>query len=310
MPLRLLHRGADALAMWVEDRVRRDPAPFRPAEAAPLDCFGPLPPLPAAPERAGRWSTPSPRPGAPCGPLEVLVTLPPGRPLGVAVLVPPWKIARPAMVAGWEGRLRRAGWEVWLAVPPFHMSRSAGGRSGEGFVSPDLPRLRAAVEQQVLELRLLAALARAREGATAVVALSLGCLAASLAATTPEAPGALALVAPPLDLGAVLWRTAIGRRYRRLAAAAGRPIPAPAELAALLAPFDPGARPAPASRILVAAGRHDGVATARGPLPLLHGWGVLPRTYARGHLTLLFACRQARSDVVAFLAEEAVRTSS
>ncbi len=37
----------------------------------------------------------------------------------------------------------------------------------------------------------------------------------------------------------------------------------------------------------------------RGPLPLVHGWGVLPHAYARGHLTLLFACRQVRADLAA-----------
>jgi len=43
------------------------------------------------------------------------------------------------------------------------------------------------------------------------------------------------------------------------------------------------------------------VATHRGQMPLVHGWGVLPHAYTRGHLTLLFACRQVRSDLAAFL---------
>ncbi|HET9552003.1 MAG TPA: hypothetical protein VFP50_03465 [Anaeromyxobacteraceae bacterium] len=302
MPLRHLHRAVDELAMWVEDRVRREPAAFNPCACAPLDCFGPLPPLPAAPDRPGPWEAESPWAGAPGEPLPLLVSHPDRAARGVAILVPPWKIGRAGLLAGWEALLRRAGYEVWLAVPPHHLSRAEpGARSGEGFVSPDLGRLRCAVEQQTVELRALGALARQRPGEPVTVALSLGCLAAALAATSPEATPAVALVAPPLDLAAVLTRTRIGRRYQRLAEAAGAPIPPPHGLAALLAPFDPGARPLVARRVFVAGGRHDGVATPRGTLPLVHGWGVLPHTYPRGHLTLLFACRQVRADLRAFL---------
>jgi hypothetical protein len=300
MPLQSLHRAVDELAMWMEDRVERPPVPFRGAAAAPLACFGPLPLLPPAPDRPGRWQAPSPWPGA--APLEVHVSWPEGPARGVAILVPPWKIARPALVRGWGALLLQAGFEVWLAVPPFHMARaSAGARSGEGFVTPDLGRLRAAVEQLVVELRALAALAAGRGGTPALVGLSLGALGAALCATAPESPPAVALVAPPLDLAAVLTRTRIGRRYRALAEAAGAPVPPAAELHAQLAPFDPGARAPVARRVFLATGHHDAVATRRGHLPVVHGWGVRPRCYERGHLTLLFACRQVRADLAAFL---------
>jgi hypothetical protein len=302
MPLQHLHRAVDELAMWVEDRVDRPPAPFRAAAATPLGCFGPLPLLPPAPDRPGRWQAPSPWPGA-ASPLEVHVTWPERPARGVAILVPPWKIARPALVRGWGALLLEAGYEVWLAVPPFHMARAApGARSGEGFVTPDLGRLRSAVEQLVVELRALSALAAGRGGAPALVGLSLGALGGALCATAPESPPAVALLAPPLDLAAVLTRTRIGRRYRRLAEAAGAPLPASAELHAQLAPFDPGARPPVARRVFLAVGHHDAVATRRGHLPLVHGWGVQPRCYDRGHLTLLFACRKVRRDLAAFLA--------
>jgi hypothetical protein len=303
MPLQRLHRAVDELAMWLEDRVARPATPFRAAGAGPLGCFGPLPPLPPAPDRPGRWRAPSPWPGA-AAPLEVHVSWPERPARGVALLVPPWKIARPALVRGWVALLRAAGYEVWLVVPPFHMARSAPGlRSGEGFVTPDLGRLRGAVEQLVVELRALSALAAGRGGAPALVGLSLGALGAALCATAPESPPDVALVAPPLDLGAVLSRTRIGRRYHRLAAAAGAPLPGATELQAELAPFDPGARPLVARRVFLAAGHHDAVATRRGHLPVVHGWGLLPRCYDRGHLTLLFACRQVRADLAAFLAD-------
>jgi hypothetical protein len=57
-----------------------------------------------------------------------------------------------------------------------------------------------------------------------------------------------------------------------------------------------------ARRVFLASGRHDAVATRRGHQPVVHGWGILPRCYDRGHLTLLFACRQVRADLAAFLA--------
>ena len=301
MPIQRIHRAIDRLAMWLEDQVRRAPIPFRPALAEPLDCFGPLPPLPPPPRGPGRWQAPSPWPGA-TGPMEVVVTPAPGPPRGVALLVPPWKTPGTRLLSGWVRLLRNAGLETWLVVPPHHLSRTGPGeRRGEGFVSPDLGNLRAAVGQLTLELRVLSALARERGGEPATLGLSLGALAAALCATTPEATPSLALVAPPLDLRAILTRTPIGRRYRRLAEAAGTPLPPEEGLAALLAPFDAGARRPLARRIFVATGRHDGVATQRGPLPLVHGWGVLPHAYARGHLTLLFACRQVRADLAAFL---------
>ncbi len=303
MPLQRLHRAVDEIAMWAEDRVTRRPAAFRTAPAAPLACFGPLPPLPPGPTGPGAWQAPSPWPGA-TTPLEVQVTLPAGEPRGVALLAPPWKITRPALVAGWRQVLLDAGMACWLVVPPHHLGRTPPGeRSGEAFVSPDLGHLRDAVGQLVLELRLIAAVAAARGGPVALVGLSLGALGAALCATTAETPPAVALVAPPLDLSAVLGRTRLGRRYQRLAAAAGAPLPEPHQLAALLAPFDPGARRLAASRLFLAVGRHDGVATRRGHLPVVHGWGALPRCYDRGHLTLLFACRRVRADLAVFLSE-------
>ncbi len=70
----------------------------------------------------------------------------------------------------------------------------------------------------------------------------------------------------------------------------------------LLAPFDAGARPPVARHVFLAAGRHDAVATRRGHLPLVRGWGARPRCYPRGHLTLLFACAAVRADLASFLA--------
>ncbi len=289
--------------MWVEDRLDLPPAAFHPSPAAPLDCFGPLARLPAAPRQAGLWEAPSPHPAA-GDRMQVIVGPAEGPTRGVVILVPPWKISRARLVAGWERLLRDAGYEVWLAVPPAHMGRTPPGqRSGEPFVSPDLALLRRSVEQQVLELRVLGALARARREPAALIGLSLGGLGAALAATTPEAPPSVALVAAPLDLAAIIGRTRIGRRYRRLAERAGAPLPSPEALAALLAPFDPGLRPLASRRAFVAIGRHDGITTRRASLPVLHGWGILPQAYPRGHLTLLFACREVREDLLRFLGE-------
>lgn len=298
-----LHRLVDAAAMWTEDRHARAPVAFRATDGAPLACFGPLPPLPSAPPRSGVWHAPSPRPSADDGVMEVLARPAAGAPRGIAVLVPPWKVPGHYAIAGYARLLAHTGWDVWTLVPPRHLSRSGRGvRSGEEFVTPDLPALRAAIEQLVLEIRVLASLAAARGGETALVGLSLGALAAGLAATGSERVDRVALLAPPADLAAVLGDTAIGRRYRRLAARAGTPIPGDAALEAMLAPFRPDLRRPPPGELLLAVGTEDRIALSAGAVALARAWGVAPRLYRRGHLTLLFACRALRRDLARFLA--------
>lgn len=287
--------------MWTEDRRPRPPVPFRAGDASPLGCFGPLPALPAAPPASGPWRAPSPRPCAGDAWLSAVARPARGVRRGTAVLVPPWKVPGLRAVAGWERLLARAGLDVWTLVPPRHLHRSAAGaRSGEGFVSPDLRVLREALEQTVLEIRLLVALARRAGGEVALVGLSLGGLAAALAATAPERVDAAALVAPPVDLAAVFAGTRIGRRYRALAERAGAPVPA--ELGDALAPFRPDARRPTAGRVLVAAAADDAIALPAGALALAAAWGAEVRVYPRGHLTLLFACRAVRRDLARFLA--------
>jgi predicted alpha/beta hydrolase family esterase len=215
------------------------------------------------------------------------------------VLVPPWKIRHLRAIAGWSHLVAGAGLDAWIYVPPHHLDRSRGARSGEGFMTPDLGKLRAAVEQVVLELRATIALAAAR-GPVSLVGLSLGALTAALAATGPEPLASAVLVAPP-DLEVSLARTRIGARYRALAERAGAPLPGPEVLSEQLAPFSPARRTPSAARLLVAAGAHDIIVPPEGPLALARAWGLEPRVYPRGHLTLLLACRALRRDVAEFL---------
>jgi predicted alpha/beta hydrolase family esterase len=300
-----LHRLVDAIAVWTEDLRRRAPVAFRARPAAPLDCFGPLPPLPPPPAPGrGRWRAPSPRPVVGDATLSVVARGARGARRGTAILVPPWKVPALAAVGGWARLLARQGLDVWTLVPPRHLDRAAPGtRSGEAFVSPDLEALAGALEQLVLEVRLLVALARARGGEVVLVGLSLGALGAALAATAPEAPDAAALVAPPADLATVLAATGIGRRYAALAARAGVPLPPQDALAPMLAAFRADARRPTARRTFLAAGREDRIAPAADAIALARAWGVEPRLYDRGHLTLLFACRAVRRDLARFLAE-------
>ncbi|HEX9307569.1 MAG TPA: hypothetical protein VF894_08765 [Anaeromyxobacter sp.] len=299
----LLHRLVDAVAMWTEDRRPREPVPFRAGDGAPLDCFGPLPPLPPAPPRSGSWRAPSPRAVDGDGIMAVEALPAAAAPRGTAILVPPWKVPSLGTVSGYARLLSRAGYDVWTLVPPRHLERSAPGtRSGEGFVSPDLPVLRTAFEQLVLELRVLAALAAGRGGETALVGLSLGALAAAFAATAPERVDRVALVAPPADLAAVFAETRIGRRYLALAARAGTEIAAGAALAAMLAPLRADLRRPTAPEVFVAIGAEDRIALRAGALALARAWGTTARVYPRGHLTLLFACRALRRDLARFLA--------
>lgn len=293
-----LHRSVDALAMWSEDRVARPPDPFRPGSEDPLTCFDPLPPPPAGPAGPGPWRFPAFAWGGPAGDQVVVEVAPARAPRrGTALLVPPWKLGAARVLASWRALLAGAGLEVWTLVLPHHRGRAApGARSGEGFVTNDLSRLRAALEETVRELRTLAATA-APHGPVGLVGLSLGALAGALAATGPERLAFAALVAPPADLAAVLGRTPIGRRYARLAERAGAPLPPAERLRRQLAPLWPGGRAPTAARLLLAAGLHDEVVPAEGPRALGRAWGLEPRFYPRGHLTLILACRALRRDV-------------
>ena len=283
-----------------EDRARRVPQGYQPAPEDPLDCFGPIPELPPAVPGPGRWSAPAPG-GDPGDRMWVRVSAARGPRRGAALLVPPWKIPSPRLLAGWIRLLARAGWETWLLTPPHHLERTApGSRRGEAFASADLRLLRRSVEQAVREIRACARLASAA-GEVGVVGLSLGALPAALAATGPEPLAFAALVAPP-DLAEVLTATPIGRRYRALAQRAGSPIPAPEAVGPSLRPLDPAARPPTARRLCLAAGRHDAIAPPAGAERLARAWGEAPRLYRRGHLTLLFACRALRRDLSSFLA--------
>jgi pimeloyl-ACP methyl ester carboxylesterase len=307
----LIHRLVDSFAMWSEDVRDRPAIAFRPAKGAPLDCFGPLPPAPGEPPGAGRWRAPSPRPVPGDGVMEVHAAPAAGARRGTAILVPPWKVPWLAAMSGYARILSRAGYDAWTLVPPRHLGRAPPGtRSGEGFVSPNLPEVRAALEQLVLEIRLLAALAGARGGEVVVIGLSLGALAAALAATGPERVDRLALLAPPADVAAVFAETRIGRRYLRIAARAGAPMAERETLEGMLAPFRPDRRPPPAGQVMIAVGRHDRIALTSGSLRLARAWGVEPRVYLRGHLTLLFACRALRRDLARFVARPATAATA
>jgi hypothetical protein len=299
MALGLLHRSVDALAVWSEDRHHHQPEPCRLVAPAPLSCFGPLPPLPEPPPRSGSWSVRSPRPLSVEDRVYVHTTPAHRGFLGTALLVPPWKIGNPQLVSGYTRLLAEVGYDVWLVSPPRHLERTpAGVRSGEGFVSLDLARLRDTFEQFVVELRFCAALA-ARQGKVGLLGLSLGGLAGAFAATAPERLEFAALVAPA-HLSLVMTETGIGRRYRRLAALAGSAWPDEEVLAAALAPFDACLRKPTARHLFVAAGLHDRIVPTSGPVALARAWGVVPRLYPRGHISLLFLCRELRHDLARF----------
>jgi len=295
---RRLHRALDGLAVWLEDRVPRAAAPFRPGPEGPLDAFGPLPATPLPPAAPATWRFPAPPWGGPAGDQVEVRLLPARGPRrGTAILVPPWKNAAPHLWRRWSEALRREGMEVWHLVPPLHLGRSPGGiRSGEAFLSPDLGAVRAALGETVREVRMLAA-AAARLGPVGLVGLSLGALAAAHAATGPEPLAFAALVAPPVDLAWLLGATPVGDRYQRLAARAGAPFPPDPELRRLLQPLSPLGRRPGAARLLVAAGIHDAIVPPAGPAALARSWGLEARLFPRGHATLLLACRALRQEV-------------
>jgi hypothetical protein len=69
----------------------------------------------------------------------------------------------------------------------------------------------------------------------------------------------------------------------------------------MLAPFRPAARRPTAARLFVALGRWDRIVPTGGPARLGRAWGIVPRAYPRGHLTLLFGSAALRRDLAAFL---------
>jgi predicted alpha/beta hydrolase family esterase len=315
--LAAFHRVLDDLAVWAEDRRRRRPEPVLLAEPEPLACFGPLPALPppppelesvaadgtvAAPARTPGvvWTAPSPRPLRSGDRMSIRITAARGARRSIALLVPPWKIAHARLVAGYTRLLARAGQEVWLVSPPHHLDRTLpGARSGEGFVSLDLRRLRAVFEQLVLELRVLVSLA-SRRGPVGLLGLSLGGLAGALAATAPERLDYAALVAPA-NVSLTMAATKIGLRYRRLAELAGETPFDEAAMEEALTPFDPSRRAPTARRIFLGSGSHDRIAPPDGQAALARTWGVPLHTYERGHMSLLFLCRALRRDLTRFV---------
>jgi hypothetical protein len=297
--------------MWFEDRFSREPQAYRAGRGGELECWGPLPPLPPPPRDGEVWAAPTPLPDAGDGDRMVVRSFPPPGPRsGTVVLVPPWKIRSARLLSGYVALVRDAGWRVWLLTPPHHLERTAAGaRGGEGFVTLDLDRQRRVFEQLVLEIRVLATLARP-EGPVGLLGLSLGALAAALASTAGEPLEHAALLAPPADLLQVLGRTPIGRRYRALATRAGAPLPEEGALRDAFRCFEPAARAPAAARLFIATGTEDAIVPPEGPLALAAAWGAAPRVYRRGHLSLLFACRALRRDLAAFLAAPSAPTSS
>src|SRR5919197_1472410 len=259
----LFHRALDTLAVWTGPRRCHAPQACRLATPEPLACFDAVEVPSTVPPLEGLWSWPSPRQLRRGDEMSVRASPARGKRRGTILLVPPWQIASADLESGWSGVLRRAGWDVWLVCPPHHLERTErGSRSGERFVTLDLPRFRAVLEQFVLEIRICAKMA-ARTGPVGLVGLSLGALAGALAATGPERLEFAALVAPP-HLPLVLAESPVGHRYRRLAAMAGSGWPGAEALAAALAPLDPALRNPTARRILVAGGSHDRIAPNRG----------------------------------------------
>jgi len=294
-----LHRALDRLAMGAEGLRPRAPVPFSAGPPGPLDLAAPAVQVPEPPAAPATWRFAAPGWGGPPGD-QVEVRLFPARGprRGTVLLAPPWKNARARLYRSWISELAAEGWESWALVPPLHLHRAPPGlRSGEDYVSPALPRFGAALAETARELRALA-VAAARRGPVGLVGLSLGGLAAAHAL-----PGAAlafaALVAPPVELLALFGATPIGTRYRRLAERGGAPFPDGPALARALQPFWPAAPPAGHPRLLVAAGLHDLIVPAEGPARLARAWGLEPRLFPRGHLTLLLACPELRREVAA-----------
>lgn len=194
-----------------------------------------------------------------------------------------WFEERAADAAGWL----EAGFDLCLALLPFHGSRApaASPRSGSLFPSTNAVRTNEAFGQAIHDLRVLARHLRER-GAPSVGAcgMSLGGYTTALWARLDPELAFAAAVAPAVDLAELMWRHGKGSALARRAEKDGIGRDLFAEVYAVHAPT---AAPVllPPDRLAIAAGRGDRVCPPDQPERLAEHWN-LPRIewFAGGHL--------------------------
>jgi hypothetical protein len=260
-----------------------------------------------SPTLAGPVSLASPFPGAVAPNNRLHLHVYPSRaaaPRGVMVLCPFWLTPSPLLLASYVRQFQRAGFHTVLYVPPEHMQRTpAGYFSGERILGWDFPHMEHMLQLICTELREVTRAYRRQGHPVAMAGLSLGGLFASMAAVGGAELDALVLLTPAADMQVTLFQTRMGALYRRHLHQRGERPPTAALMTRLGAPYRPAnfKAPLPGDRVFLAHGAHDAVVPWQVARDLADAWGSPLRTYAAGHMSLLFGQPALRKDLDAFL---------
>ncbi|MCA9677204.1 MAG: alpha/beta hydrolase family protein [Myxococcales bacterium] len=178
----------------------------------------------------------------------------------------------------------RRGYDVALAVLPFHGPRSPTGKSGALFPSAHVVRTNEAFGQAVMELRALRAHLARRGAAVGAMGMSLGGYTTALwASVDPDLAFAVPMI-PAVDMADLMWRHGETSPALRRASAAGVDADLLREVFAVHAPTT---RPplTPAAGLMIVAGRGDRITPPDQAERLWRHWGECPiHWFPGGHL--------------------------
>lgn len=188
----------------------------------------------------------------------------------------------------WCRWLSGLGVEAWAPRLPHHMERTADGRvSGERCLSSDLVATTESIRQAVTEVRLLGRWLRRRgRRRIGIWGMSLGGWIGGLTATVEPGWDGVVLWAPAVDPDSILWESSLARGIRAAVRSAGIERGDGARALEALAPAERELR-VPADRVLLVAGRYDGVVAPDSLVRLAARWGVGLWWMPHGHISLL-----------------------
>jgi hypothetical protein len=234
--------------------------------------------------------------------LEVLPPRGPSR--GVAVFSPFWQVPGTWSLRAYTRQARDLGLHAVIYTPPEHLRRAPRGHfSGERILCWDFPWMQEMLRTATAELVSLCRGLQAPGRPVYLVGLSLGGLFAAMAAVGGAPVSGLALVTPAADVQVSMGTTRIGRRYRGMVERAGVRVPSDELLTCLAAPYraETFRPPLEAGRVFLAQGLHDAIVPWSVASRLAERWEVPLRTYASGHMSLLFLQPRLLRDLRGFL---------
>lgn len=190
--------------------------------------------------------------------------------------------------------LPRAGVDVWFPWLPLHGPRTPPGAvSGERFLSADLARTAAAVEQSVGETVALVRWLRSRGERVALVGVSLGGWVGALTATVPSELDRVLLWTPVVDPADALTHSPLAAHLRHAVRLDALP---PADVESFLRPLAPlhRERSIASERVLVLGALHDNVVSTTSLNEFARRWDAHLEWVPRGHISAQWSRRCRR----------------